>query len=127
MDFRFYEMIALSDKMNKFILFHMHEVQTLAQLKYYCSLLFTCSKRSLGDMKAVSEIWTQELFPIINSKGTKIKVVIQDGERGAIVLWRLGLDAPQTVSREIIDPLRLHQVWMETLFWLANKAPRETA
>lgn len=53
MDFRFYEVIALSDKMNKFVLFHMHEVQTLAQLKYYCSLLFTCPERSLRDMKAV--------------------------------------------------------------------------
>lgn len=53
MDFRFYEVIALSDQMNKFVLFHMHEVQTLAQLKYYCSLLFTCPERSLRDMKAV--------------------------------------------------------------------------
>lgn len=52
MDFIFYEMTALRDKTNKFILFHMHEVQTLAPLKYYCSLLFTCPRRSFCDVKA---------------------------------------------------------------------------
>lgn len=44
MDFIFYKMTSLSDKINKFILFYMHEVQTLALLKYYCSLLFTCPR-----------------------------------------------------------------------------------
>lgn len=40
-----------------------------------------------------------------------MKVVIQGEEEREepIVLWRLGLDAPQTVNREISDLFRLCQ------------------
>jgi len=44
--------------------------------------------------------------PSSTLEGTKMKVVIQGrGEREEpIVLWRLALDATQTVSRETTDP-----------------------
>ena len=110
----------MSDKINKFILLHMHEMQTLAQ-----SIIVhrSCSIK-LRDMKAVSGVWTEELFSNINSEGNKIKIEIQGREeRGEpVVLWRLGLDAPQTTSREMSDPFRLCQAWRGPLFWLANKA-----
>lgn len=49
--------------------------------------------------------------PSSTLEGTKMKVAVQGrGEtEEPIVLWRLALDAPQTVSREITDSFRLHQ------------------
>lgn len=74
----------MSDKINKFIFFHTHEMKTLAQLKYHCSLLFTCSRRSLVALNQFLEAEHRNCSPSSTSEGTKMKVAIQGGgERGA--------------------------------------------
>lgn len=86
-----------------------------------CSLLLACSIKCLCEVKAVSSIWTEELASIIHSEDTKLYKVIQGGgeKEEPVVLWKHGLDAPQTACRKITDPFRFCQFWRE--FLLASK------